>query len=105
MASNQPTYRRQTARILSFRRGAKRPASPAQDLAKYELSPADRDDAPGEYRHRMIVNAVAFLFVIVLMVAGFWIADTMARMRKNQDCVLSGRRGCSPIEVIPKSRW
>jgi hypothetical protein len=31
-------------------------------------------------------------------------ADTMAAMRKNQDCVLSGRRGCAPIEVT-KDRW
>jgi len=28
----------------------------------------------------------------------------MARMRKDQDCVLSGRRGCTPVEVI-KDRW
>jgi hypothetical protein len=25
-------------------------------------------------------------------------------MRKNQDCVLSGRRGCTPVEVT-KDRW
>jgi len=25
-------------------------------------------------------------------------------MRKNQDCVLSGRRGCTPVEVT-KGRW
>ena len=28
----------------------------------------------------------------------------MATMRKNQDCVLSGRRGCTPVEVT-KDRW
>jgi hypothetical protein len=25
-------------------------------------------------------------------------------MRKNQDCVLSGRRGCTPVEV-QHDRW
>jgi len=25
-------------------------------------------------------------------------------MRKDQDCVLSGRRGCTPVEVS-KDRW
>jgi hypothetical protein len=52
----------------------------------------------------MIVNTAAFLFVLALIGAGFWLADTMATMRKNQDCVLSGRRGCTPVEV-PKDRW
>jgi hypothetical protein len=28
----------------------------------------------------------------------------MAAMRKIQDCVLSGRRGCTPVEVS-KDRW
>jgi hypothetical protein len=52
----------------------------------------------------MIVNIVAFVFVVALIGAGLWLADTMARMQKDQDCVLSGRRGCSPVEVN-KDRW
>lgn len=52
----------------------------------------------------MVVNVVAFAFVIALIAAGLWLADTMAAMRKNQDCVLSGRRGCTPVEVT-KDRW
>ncbi len=92
-------------RVVSFprgRAGARAPvtAPPAvDDLAKFEQG-ADSDD----YRHRMIVNAAAFLFVIALIGAGLWLADTMAQMRKNQDCVLSGRRGCTPVEVT-KQRW
>ena len=76
MASDEPSFSKQTARILSFRRGAKGlpPSGPVQglveDLAKYERDPADRDDGPGEYRHRMIVNAAAFLFVIALIAGG-----------------------------------
>jgi hypothetical protein len=52
----------------------------------------------------MVVNLVAFVFVVALIGAGLWLADTMARMRHDQDCVLSGRRGCSPVEVS-KDRW
>jgi hypothetical protein len=63
-----------------------------------------RGEDPDDYRHRMIVNLAAFIFVIGLIGAGLWLADTMAAMRKNQDCVLSGRRDCTPIEV-PKDRW
>jgi hypothetical protein len=96
--SNEP-------RVVSFRRGragAQKPASgppPVDDLAKYERQ-ADGDD----YRHRMMVNVGAFLFVVALIGAGLWLADTMADLRRNQDCVLSGRRGCSPVEVT-KDRW
>jgi len=87
--------------VLRFRRGrAGVPApSPIADLAKYERS-EDSDD----YRHRMIVNAAAFVFVLALIGAGLWLAETMAQMRKDQDCVLSGQRGCTPVEYN-KVRW
>lgn len=90
-------------RVVSFRRDKvrSRPTdpSPVEGLAKYEHS-EDKDD----YRHRMIVNATVFVFVVALIGAALWLADTMATMRKNQDCVLSGRRGCTPVEVT-KDRW
>ena len=78
---------------------ARRRHLPVEDLAKYE-----RGEAPDDYRHRMIVNVAAFLAIVALIGVGIWLADTMAAMRKNQDCVLSGRRGCSPVEVT-KERW
>ncbi len=53
----------------------------------------------------MTVNAIAFAFVVLLGLAGYWLADTMATMRKNQDCVLTGRRGCTPIEVPAPDRY
>jgi hypothetical protein len=67
--------------------------SPVEDLGKYE-----GNDAPDDYRHRMIMNAATLAVVVFLIVVGLWIANTMAQMRKNQDCVLSGRRGCTPVE-------
>jgi hypothetical protein len=91
------------ARVVNFRTRMAAPRPPAtppvEDLTKYE-----RDDAPDDYRHRMIVNVVAFCAIVALIGMGVWLADTMASMRKNQDCVLSGRRGCSPVEVT-KERW
>lgn len=62
-------------------------------------------DEHEDYRHRMIANAAAFAICVLLVVVGVWIADTMAQMRKNQDCVLSGRRGCTPVDVPVSSRW
>ena len=92
-------------RVVRFRRGpadSRTPLAgppPVPDLAKYE-----RGYEADDYRHRMMVNVAAFVFVIALIGAGLWLADTMAKMRRNQDCVLSGRRGCSPVEVT-KDRW
>jgi len=88
-------------RVISFRRGppgsrlAAREPAPVEDLTKYTQG----RETPEDYRHRMIVNAAAFLFVLALIGAAVWLADTMAEMRRNQDCVLSGRRGCAPVEV------
>jgi hypothetical protein len=65
-----------------------------EDLAAYARAPED----PAEYRRRQAVNAFVFLFVILLIGAALWLADTMADMRRNQDCVLSGRRGCTPVD-------
>ncbi|MGC1466179.1 MAG: hypothetical protein WA792_10645 [Pseudolabrys sp.] len=94
-------------RVLDFRQSGSRRAgppkppasSPVAGLGKYEGGEQEDD-----YRARMIVNVVALLFILGLIGAGLWIADTMADMRKNQDCVLSGRRGCTPVEV-QHDRW
>ena len=70
------------------------PTAPTGSLAKYEGG--DRDD---NYRHRMVVNIAALAFTALLAIAGGWLAIQIADLRKNQDCVLSGRRNCAPIDV------
>jgi hypothetical protein len=77
------------------------PGPSVGDLRRFE----QRDDAPDDYRHRMLVNGLAFLVCIFLVLGGVWIATKMAEMRKDQDCVLSGRRGCTPGDVQPHSRY
>jgi hypothetical protein len=102
MVSDRSSFSDSDRRVLPFRRGRTGLRSvppPLADLAKYE---GGEDSA--DYRHRMIVNAVAFAFVLVLICAGLWLAETMAQMRKDQDCVLSGRHNCSPVEYR-ENRW
>jgi hypothetical protein len=65
-----------------------------ESLAKYEQSGGEDD-----YRHRMVMNAAALAVTVVLAAAGAWLAITIGDMRKNQDCYLSGRRNCTPIDV------
>ena len=74
-------------------------SAPVQGLEKYEGG--DEED---NYRHRMLVNLAAFLVTVALAVAGAWLVIQLAEMRKNQDCVLSGRRNCTPIDVKATER-
>ncbi|MCW5689606.1 MAG: hypothetical protein KIT76_13750 [Pseudolabrys sp.] len=110
MVNQQPTAPESGAQVIRLRRpSGSKPSGhgntategpAADDLAKYS-----RDETPDDYRQRMIVNAAALAFVALLGAAGLWLADTMASMRKNQDCVLTGRRGCSPVDVPVRSRY
>lgn len=74
--------------------------SPVADIERYQRDEENDDD----YRHRMFTNTAAAICLLLLIIAGVWIADTMATMRKAQDCVFSGRRNCAPIET-PQPRW
>jgi hypothetical protein len=68
--------------------------SPVANLQQYQRARDEED-----YRHRMVVNVLALAFSIVLAVAGAWLINEIAEMRRVQDCVLSGRAGCVPLEL------
>lgn len=104
MPSNAPRPEDERGRILRFprrgpnARGAPQspPNAPVEDLGKYAHS-----DEPDDYRQRMINNGLAFLFCIALVGIGIWLATSIAEMRRNQDCVLSGRRNCANVVTPP----
>jgi hypothetical protein len=93
-------------RIIPFRRrglppwrwpeprpfGAGKP--PGRDLEQYE-----RGEGEDDYGHRMKMNVLGLIVTILLVISGIWIADTIAEMRKLQDCFLMGGRNCAPISV------
>ena len=107
MAADRPSAR--DHRVVPFRprrpaasagrgwrwpRATQHPPPPVEGLAKYEGGRSEDD-----YRHRMMVNLAALVFTVLLAGAGVWLTIQIADMRKNQDCVLSGRRNCAPIDV------
>jgi len=47
----------------------------------------------------MVVNALALGFCTLLAVAGIWLVNEIAEVKRVQDCVLSGRAGCVPLEI------
>jgi hypothetical protein len=97
----KPDTSEHESRILPFRRrGAlltrdvrHRPLVP--DLKKFEETPEQPDD----FKHRMLMNGLGLAVTALLVVCGIWIADVMAHMRKDQDCVLMGRPNCAHINV------
>jgi hypothetical protein len=106
MSSNAPRPDDGRARILPFRRrgspavrlppGAE-PEPTIEGMEKYAGA-----GEPDNYRQRMINNGLAFAACVLLVAIGIWIANTMAELRRKQDCVLSGRRDCTPI-VVPSA--
>ena len=106
---------RQTAQVLQFRprqdaadhfsAGAATSLAAQQepdrhllgDLAQYEQDQEADEDL--NYPHRMLMNIIAVAVVTLLIGVGVWLADTIADMERDQDCVLQGRQNCAPIEV------
>ena len=111
MTSQPPQQNEHTGQVLRFTTRTASPpranrardnapdSSPVADLDKYS-----HDGEPDDFRHRMIMNAVTGVLLAVLIGCGIWLIDTMAQMRRDQDCVLSGRRSCAPIAVQPNNR-
>jgi hypothetical protein len=78
--------------IAKWTRGDTRPA--VEDIVKFHQRAGDDD-----YRQRMIMNVLALAACIVLALIGIWLANAIAQMRKDQDCVLSGRPSCTRLDV------
>ena len=108
----QPSER--TARVLPFRprlpsraRGNLSFNTP-KDPQLASLNEYEGDSANDDFRHRTIVNLLAFVVIVILTTAGVWLADSLAALRKTQDCVLSGRRNCATVDLerprVPAAR-
>ena len=99
MTSTDPSEHE--GQILQFRRRGSllvhnRSTNPlVPDLKKFEQQP----DEPDDFKHRMLMNGLGFAITVLLIGGGIWIADVMAHIRKDQDCVLMGRKNCAPIAV------
>jgi hypothetical protein len=106
MTAQAPKPDEDKGRVIRFepRRAPPRPpppgVSPVADLRQYSRPGDDADD----YRHRMKTNAAALVLVVALIWCGYWLFDTLAEMRRNQDCALTGRSNCATITVPAQSR-
>lgn len=97
-------------RVVPLRRAPARADKAAQsgtgaDMRADTLAGFGGGGGEDDYRHRMITNVAGLAVLALLILGGIWIADTMASIKKNQDCVLSGQRGCTPVDAPPPRRW
>jgi hypothetical protein len=117
----EPDGARRSAQVLPFRpRGrvgqepASHPPRPAaessddeseqfDDLAQYEQDREQQDESVN-YPRRMLMNIIAVMVLTILIGAGVWLADTIASMERNQDCILQGRQNCAPLEIAAPVR-
>jgi hypothetical protein len=87
------------------RRWPRSPARPPNDGSVDDLTKFEQSEPEDDYRHRMMVNVLGLVVTVLLVVAGVWLANKIADTRKVQDCVLSGRNNCTPIDVPPIQRY
>jgi hypothetical protein len=110
MKSQEPQRDEEKGRVVQFRPRAPRArndnlrrtdlrSSPVDDLGKYE-----RGTEHDNYRHRMVNNLLAFAVLCLIVYCGIWLANTMAQLRKDQDCALTGRTNCAPIKIPVEAR-
>ena len=68
---------------------------PENDLEKPQTPEEEASD-------RRAANIFLLVFAVVLVGIGVWLANALVDARKADDCLSSGRRNCSPIDVPPR---
>ena len=75
------------------------PVGGAVGLREPRLAREGDDD----HRRRRLVHALGLAYCLILAVAGVWLANEFTEMKRMQDCALSGRSRCVPINVAAHS--
>jgi hypothetical protein len=61
--------------------------------------PRPPDDDGGDEQGRSLMNLAALVFVILLVIGGVWLAKVLQRHARLEDCLMSGRTNCAPIDA------
>ena len=72
---------------------------PGEMRAPDENGPRDPDPGPDSRRPAVI----GLIVVLALVVAGYYLMTALREKANLEDCLMSGRKNCAPIEV-PASR-
>ena len=108
MPSQHETQEQETGRIVLFpTRASRNEGKPRKEVGPTDLGTEvddlrkyERGTEADDYGRRMIINAAAFAFIVVLTLAGIWLAEQFALLQKKQDCAFSGRKNCTEIDAL-----
>jgi hypothetical protein len=64
-----------------------------------DKSPPQHDPEPGGSRRGAVAG---LLIAAILLAVGLWLARELGSASRIQDCVMSGRSNCEPIDVSPR---
>ena len=73
-------------------------------MAMTQPSPAphrDSDDDRGDGPNRLAA-LFGLILIVLLVVAALYLVQALRRESQLEDCLMSGRRNCAPIEVLPR---
>ena len=65
-----------------------------------ESAPRDPDPEPDSRRPAVL----GLILVLALVVAGYFLMTALRQNAKLEDCLMSGRKNCAPIEVPASGR-
>ena len=57
----------------------------------------DRGDGPNR-----LAALFGLLLIVLLVVAALYLVQALRRESQLEDCLMSGRRNCAPIEIPPR---
>ena len=60
------------------------------------------DDRDGDRPRSSAV--IALILVLALVVAGVWLVQALRKQSRLEDCLMSGRTNCAPIETPAGNR-
>lgn len=59
-------------------------------------------ETPDQQESRVTASLAGLAFVLAIVVAGFFLVKVLQKQAKLEDCLMSGRTNCAPIEVPPR---
>ena len=68
---------------------------PLGSVRRMAQDPDDQDDDGGNRRGALIGLAVA----AVLVIAGYYLMTALRNQGKVEDCLMSGRTNCAPLDI------
>ncbi len=69
-----------------------------------DTGPASADDEPARTARRGYRRLLSLCVVLALVGAGWFVLRQLTADAKLQDCVMSGRKNCAPVDVDPVGR-